>query len=65
MHDLSTSQQLQYAGFWIRTGASLVDTILLLLVTYPILSLIYGSSYFDLIYEGAFIRGGADSVLHP
>ena len=63
MHDLSTSQQLQYAGFWIRTGASIVDTILLLLVTYPILFLIYGPSYLDLTYEGAFIRGGADFMI--
>lgn len=63
MHDLSTSQQLQYAGFWIRTGASIVDTILLLLVTYPILFVIYGPSYFDLNYEGAFVRGGADFII--
>lgn len=57
------SEQLQYAGFWIRTGATIVDTILLLLVTYPILFLIYGPSYFDLTYEGSSIRGGADFMI--
>lgn len=63
MQNISTPQQLQYAGFWIRTGATLVDTILLLLVTYPILLLVYGPSYLDLAYDGAFIRGTADFMI--
>lgn len=31
-----TGQQYAYAGFWIRTGAAILDTILILLVTLPI-----------------------------
>jgi len=32
----------EYAGFWIRAAASVIDTILLLLLTWPLLAMIYG-----------------------
>ena len=35
----------EYAGFWIRVAAALIDTILLILVFSIPLSLIYGSGY--------------------
>lgn len=38
-------QQQEYAGFWIRTGAALIDTILILLIVSPILTTIYGADY--------------------
>lgn len=38
-------QDHEYAGFWIRVGAALIDTFLLLLVLVPVLSAIYGRSY--------------------
>lgn len=36
---------LAYAGFWVRVGASLVDTLLMLIVIFPILTMIYGQEY--------------------
>jgi uncharacterized RDD family membrane protein YckC len=35
----------KYAGFWIRTGAALIDTILFLLVIAPVMTLVYGADY--------------------
>lgn len=35
----------EYAGFWIRTGAAIIDSILLLIILVPILTAIYGSGY--------------------
>ena len=35
------TDDLQYAGFWVRVGASLIDTILLALVTTPGLSIFW------------------------
>ncbi len=35
----------EYAGFWIRTGAAIIDTILIIIVTFPILTAIYGTDY--------------------
>jgi len=37
--------ELEYAGFWIRTGAALIDSILVLLIIMPILTMIYGWEY--------------------
>ncbi|CAM3859106.1 RDD family protein [Paracidovorax anthurii] len=36
----------EYVGFWARVGASLIDTVLLVLVTVPLLVSIYGWQYF-------------------
>ncbi len=38
---------LVYAGFWARVGAALLDTLLIVLVTGPLLVAIYGWAYFD------------------
>jgi uncharacterized RDD family membrane protein YckC len=35
----------EYAGFWIRTGAALIDTILIIIITLPVLTAIYGKGY--------------------
>lgn len=32
----------EYAGFWIRTAAAVIDTILMLVVFVPILIVVYG-----------------------
>jgi uncharacterized RDD family membrane protein YckC len=43
------TEDLEYVGFWPRVGASIIDTILVLLVTAPLISWIYGSDQdFDL-----------------
>lgn len=41
------AQQLEYAGFWARTGAALIDCFLMLLITMPLLISIYGWDYLD------------------
>ena len=37
----------EYAGFWIRTGAGIIDSILLLIIILPIMTAIYGEAYWD------------------
>lgn len=49
--------ELVYAGFWIRVGASIVDSIIILLITLPILTAIYGASYWS---SNTFIHGSWD-----
>lgn len=49
-----------YAGFWIRVVASLIDTILILLITAPILIGIYGLEYFE---SEAIIAGTWDFLI--
>ncbi|MBA6231462.1 MULTISPECIES: RDD family protein [unclassified Colwellia] len=35
----------EYAGFWIRVGAAIIDTILMLIIILPIVTAIYGTGY--------------------
>jgi len=49
----------EYAGFWIRVGASLIDTILVLIVITPILLAIYGDSYWT---PGIYLHGFWDLI---
>lgn len=55
-------QDVEYGGFWIRVLASLIDTLLLALLLYPILVAIYGRDYFDPQRTG-FVAGPADFLL--
>ena len=52
---------VEYAGFWIRVGAALIDTLLIVAVTFPLLLWIYGWSYFG--DETTFFAGPADFLI--
>ena len=49
--------ELEYAGFWSRTGAALIDSLLILIVTVPMLMIVYGRSYWQ---STSLIVGPAD-----
>ncbi len=38
-------KNMEYAGFWVRVGAASIDSILIMLITAPILTMIYGQQY--------------------
>jgi uncharacterized RDD family membrane protein YckC len=50
-----------YAGFWIRTGASIIDSILILIVVGPLLTMIYGQEYW---MDSALVKGPMDAVVN-
>ncbi len=62
LRDGNNEQDLEYAGFWIRVWASIIDTILLMLITIPLLISIYGTGYFDPEISG-LIAGPADFII--
>lgn len=37
--------EYEYTGFWARVGAALIDTVLVMLVTVPLLGMLYGWDY--------------------
>lgn len=37
--------EIEYGGFWIRTGAAIIDSILVAIVSAPILTVFYGTDY--------------------
>jgi uncharacterized RDD family membrane protein YckC len=49
----------EYAGFWIRAGAAILDSILTLIIIVPILTAIYGAEYW-LSDKGFSLLGGWD-----
>lgn len=55
------AEGLEYAGFWIRFSAVLIDTVLLMVVTVPLLVWIYGWGYYS---DGKLIAGPADFLIN-
>jgi len=51
---------IEYAGFWVRVGATIIDTILIMVITFPLLGLIYGWKYFG---SERLIAGPADFLI--
>jgi len=52
----------EYAGFWIRVGASLIDLVLMSMITLPLTLMIYGS---DAVWNSeAMILGPADFLIN-
>jgi len=52
--------QLEYVGFWARVGATLIDSLLIVAITLPLLFVIYGGGYF---LSEALIKGPADFLI--
>jgi len=50
-----------YAGFWIRVGAAIIDTLLVLIIITPILTAIYGTDYW---VSEFFVQGTWDVLLN-
>lgn len=55
-------QKVEYAGFWVRALAAIIDSILIILITFPILVYIYGWEYFDFEQTG-WVAGPAEIVI--
>jgi len=54
------SQELEYAGFWIRVWASIIDTLLICVLVYPLLTAMYGDAYWD---GTEFVHGPMDFLI--
>ena len=49
-----------YAGFWVRVGAAIIDTLLLSMIILPVLTAVYGSAYWS---SDRLIQGPADFLV--
>jgi uncharacterized RDD family membrane protein YckC len=54
------SDELEYVGFWPRVGASLIDTVLVLMICWPLATFVYGREYWT---SDALIKGPIDFLL--
>lgn len=55
-------RDLEYVSFWPRVVASIIDTILVCVVTFPLLRLVYGPTYFEQTSKH-WIAGPADFLI--
>ncbi|MEE4280575.1 MAG: RDD family protein [Pseudomonadales bacterium] len=55
------TSEVEYAGFWIRTAASIIDTLLITVVIGPLLTAIYGTDYWLSTSE---VKGTWDVLLN-
>jgi len=50
-----------YAGFWIRVGATMIDSLLMIIIIFPLLTFIYGVGYWS---ENIIVSGVWDVLLN-
>jgi len=62
MEDKTEQNEYEYAGFWIRTGASLIDAILFFMITMPIMIMVYGLD--QTLHPEEFILGAVDFLIN-
>ena len=55
------AEELEYVGFWPRVGAALIDTVLLLVICVPLVTLVYGRAYWT---SDAFLQGPVDFLIN-
>lgn len=55
------NREMEYVGFWPRVGATIIDTILLLIITLPLTYMVYGELYFG---SEQLVLGPADFVIN-
>ncbi len=60
---MNSGGPVNYAGFWRRTGATLIDAVLFMLLALPLLYLIYGSAYFSVDPATPLVAGPADILI--
>jgi uncharacterized RDD family membrane protein YckC len=53
-------QEFEYTGFWLRVLATMIDTILLMIVMVPLLIAVYGE---DALADGVTLTGPANILL--
>jgi uncharacterized RDD family membrane protein YckC len=63
LNEVDTDPQatLKYAGFWIRVAAAIIDTIVILIITLPVLFAIYGSGYWS---SPELVKGPSDILIN-
>jgi uncharacterized RDD family membrane protein YckC len=62
LRDVNNEQNPEYVGFWKRVWASIIDTILIMLITIPLLISIYGTDYYGPEFS-SLIAGPADFLI--
>jgi uncharacterized RDD family membrane protein YckC len=55
------TEELEYVGFWSRVGAALIDSLLIVFITMPLLTAVYGTRYWS---SSTFVHGPANILIN-
>jgi len=55
------ADEFEYVGFWARVGAAMIDTVLVLIVCVPLVTFVYGRTYWT---SEALLQGPADFLIN-
>jgi uncharacterized RDD family membrane protein YckC len=53
--------EVEYVGFWARVGATIIDTVLVVAICFPLVTWIYGKEY---CRSTALVQGPADFLIN-
>lgn len=53
--------EIEYAGFWIRVGAALIDSVLVMMIIVPVVNAVYGPDYW---MSEKLVHGGWDVLVN-
>ncbi|EAS43053.1 RDD family protein [Photobacterium profundum] len=59
--NVQKESKFEYVGFWSRVGATLIDTIIIVMISAPLMYMFYGDSY---LYSDDFVLGFVDVIMN-
>lgn len=62
--ELSQQTTIRYASFWARVVAVIIDMLIWMIISLPLLYLVYGETYFMQDINSPFIEGPADVIVN-
>jgi len=64
IENISTQQGTHYVGFWARVAAGIIDSLVLMVVTLPLMYAVYGSGYFTDLSDSSMVKGPMDIIIN-
>lgn len=60
----SNTQDQRYVGFWARVAAGIIDSLLIIVITLPLIFMVYGSEYFFDVSDDTYFKGVWDVLIN-
>lgn len=61
MEEVFNSDEFEYAGFWARFFATIIDTVIIILITLPLTMMVYGD---EMLTNTTLFMGPADLLIN-
>jgi len=61
MEEVFDSEEFEYAGFWARFFATIIDTVIIIIITLPLTMMVYGD---ELLTNTSILMGPADLLIN-